>query len=412
MKKLLLITDNFPFGVNEYTFILPELPELCKRFEVIIASVNCNDPQTIELPTNIKVLRVNANKSKYKLTGRICAFSDLAFYRECARVIDSKNRVTKKLLWCHSYYSVGEGFARELKSKLDEMNWKPDIIYTYWHMTPLYGVLRRKKWFGNPKVVTRAHGRDIYNFRNHLDYQAFKKESDMLADSTILACDCALKYYNEHFSVTDQKKNFVSYIGSDADVNSFAAHKKTSRLRLISCSNVNSVKRLHLIIDALSLIDDVDISWTHIGDGPLMDTITKYAEDKLCKDNIKYEFLGRMQNDKLKQLYKCGDHDCFITTTGTEGGVPISIVEAYAHGIPAIATAVGGVPEIVSNENGVLLSQNPSAEEIAEAIKKIAVLDEEKYSSICKNAYDCWKKDFVASENAARFAEKLLKMCE
>lgn len=412
MKKLLLITDNFPFGINEYTFILPELPELCKRFEVVVASVNCNDAQTVDLPENIKVLRINANKPKYKLTGRIRALIDPAFYRECRRVIASKDKVIKKLLWCHSYYSVGEGFARELKYKLDKMNWKPDIIYTYWHMTPLYGVLRRKKWFGNPRVVTRAHGRDIYNFRNHLGYQAFKKESDILVDSTIMACDCALRYYNEHFSVTDQKKNILSYIGSDADGDSFIAHTKTNKFRLISCSGINSGKRVHLIIDALSLIDDVEISWTHIGDGPLMGTIKKYAEEKLEKENIEYEFMGRVQNDKLKQLYKLGIHDFFITATETEGGVPISIVEAYAHGIPAIATAVGGIPEIVSNENGVLLSQNPSAEEIADAIKAMSELKDAEYTIMCQNAYDCWKKDFVASENAARFAEKLLKICE
>ena len=412
MKKLLFITDNFPFGVNEYTFILPELPELCKRFEVIIASVNCNDAQTVELPENIKVLRINAHKSQYKLTGRIRALVDPAFYRECARVISSGNKIIKKLLWCHSYYSVGEGFARELKSKLDELKWKPDIIYAYWHMTPLYGVLRRKKWFGNPKVVARAHGRDIYKFRNPLGYQAFKKESDILIDSTIMACDCALKYYNENFSVTDKKKNLLSYIGSDAEADLFVIHEKTDKLRLISCSGINSVKRVHLIIDALSLIEGINVSWTHIGDGPLMEKITEYAEEKLCKDNIEYKFQGRLQNDKVKQLYKCGQHDCFITTTETEGGVPISIVEAYAHGIPAIATDVGGVPDIVSNENGFLLSADPSADEIANAIKQMHKLDQKQYEILCRNAYDCWKKEFVASENAARFAEKLLKICE
>lgn len=408
MKKLLLITDNFPFGINEYTFIMPELPALCERFEVVVASVNCTSAQTVYLPDSVKIIRIDSHKPIRKLTGRIKALFDAAFYRECARVISSKKKIIKKLLWCHSYYSYSESFAKELKSQLKEMNWQPDIVYTYWHLTPLYGVLRRKKWFGSPKVVTRAHGRDIYNFRNPLGYQAFKKEADKLVDRVYLVGNAGRDYYLENYSVSNPPKCEVAHLGTEGGV--FTEREINSTFQLFSCSNVIKLKRIDLIINALSLCS-ANIEWTHAGDGEQMDYIKTLAAQKLDnKPNIKYTLLGRIQNDEVKKLLANGKFNFFITTSETEG-LPVSIIEAFSCGLPAIATAVGGIPEIVSNETGFLLSENPTAEDVAAVIEKMAGIDKTQYEKICKNAHNCWKEGFVASENAVKFAEKLLNLC-
>ena len=58
---------------------------------------------------------------------------------------------------------------------------------------------------------------------------------------------------------------------------------------IVSCSTVTKVKRLDLLINALSQIKAIPIKWTHYGDGILMDEIKKMAKDKL-RDNIQYEF--------------------------------------------------------------------------------------------------------------------------
>lgn len=408
MKKLLLITDNFPFGINEYMFIMPELPALCEKFEVVIASVNCTAAQTVELPENVKIIRVDTHKPIRKLTGRIKALFDSAFYRECARVIASKNKIVKKLLWCHSYYSYSESFAKELKSKLSAMKWQPDIVYTYWHMTPLYGVLRRKKWFGNPKVVTRAHGRDIYNFRNPLGYQAFKKEADKLVDRVYLVGEAGRNYYLENFSVSNPPKCEVAYLGTEGG--RFTEREINPTFQLFSCSNVVKLKRIDLLINALSMCS-INIEWTHAGDGEQMEYIRSLAAERLNgRQNIKYTLLGRIQNEEVKKLLADNKFNFFITTSETEG-LPVSVIEAFSCGLPAIATAVGGIPEVVSNETGLLLSENPTANDVAAAIEKMACIDKEQYKQMCRNAYGCWSEKFVAGSNAMKLAEKLLDIC-
>lgn len=63
--------------------------------------------------------------------------------------------------------------------------------------------------------------------------------------------------------------------------------------------------------------------------------------------------------------------DIFVTTSVSDG-TPVSLLEAMASGLPCIATAVGGIPEwITDGENGVLIPpQNPEA--LAESITRLA----------------------------------------
>jgi len=409
MKKLLLISDNYPFGKNESTFIMPELPALMEKFEVVIASCNCTDEQTAPVPDGIRVLRINMHQRRETITGRLKAVSDPAFYRECRRVIKSGSQVANRLKWSLSYYASGENFACELRRQLKKIDWQPDIIYCYWHMTPLWGVLMRKKWFGNPVVVARAHGRDIYNFRNPYGWQAFKPESDRRLDAMYLACRAAYDYYIEHFSVNPDKSR-VSYLGSDGTGK--ASWKPDDSFRLFSCSNVIPLKRVGLIAEALALIDDIKISWTHAGAGDQLEAVSRFAEENLAaKPNISFKLCGQLPNSEVKNMLSEGSWDFFITATETEGGVPVSIVEAFAFGVPAIATAVGGIPEIVDSSTGFLMSENPDAEEVADTIRKACAMSEAEYLQMRDNAYARWCESFVAKDNAERFAGELYEMC-
>jgi len=80
------------------------------------------------------------------------------------------------------------------------------------------------------------------------------------------------------------------------------------------------------------------------------------------------------------------------------------VMEAMSFGIPVIATAVGGTPEIVKDGcNGFLLQQDPIAEEIAEAIKKYHFLPESEKNLMRENAYKTWDEEYNAEKNSAKF---------
>ena len=74
MKTIILITNSFPFGIVEKSFIAPELKILSRKFKIVIISRNVKDEVICELPENVTVYRYDS-KNGYSLfitKGFIC----------------------------------------------------------------------------------------------------------------------------------------------------------------------------------------------------------------------------------------------------------------------------------------------------------------------------------------------------
>ncbi|MBQ6895809.1 MAG: glycosyltransferase, partial [Oscillospiraceae bacterium] len=118
-------------------------------------------------------------------------------------------------------------------------------------------------------------------------------------------------------------------------------------------------------------------------------------------------FMGYVPNDEYISWVKENPVDLFITTSSTEGGVPVSLSEMASFGIPCIATDVGGIPEIVTQQNGTLLSSNPTAAEVAQAITDFYHLSSEERKQKGDNSYKLWQNSFNSETNAQRVVEML-----
>ncbi len=62
----------------------------------------------------------------------------------------------------------------------------------------------------------------------------------------------------------------------------------------------------------------------------------------------KFIFIGTVQSEDVMNYYTGNTIDLFVNTSSSEG-VPFSIMEAFAAGIPVMATNVGGTGEIVDD---------------------------------------------------------------
>jgi glycosyltransferase involved in cell wall biosynthesis len=122
-------------------------------------------------------------------------------------------------------------------------------------------------------------------------------------------------------------------------------------------------------IDLLNAFEEVlktfpDASLLIVGDGYLRKNLEKKVTEMHLANNI--TFTGFQENvfTYLKKM------DVFVLPSRTEG-TPLSILEAMSVGIPVIATNVGGIPEIViDNETGLLVSPE-SPLDLANSIKKL-----------------------------------------
>jgi glycosyltransferase involved in cell wall biosynthesis len=231
---------------------------------------------------------------------------------------------------------------------------------------------------------------------------------DKLADKVVFISEYGMKYYLEHFAVSDRNKYLLSYIGTPKQ--KLAPDQKQKCFRIVSCSYVVPLKRLDIIIRALASIDDMAVEWVHIGDGSAMSGVQSMAEEMLApKNNISYRLMGYMDHRAVLQMYGKEYFDVFILISDTEG-LPFSIMEAFSFGIPVIANDVGGVKEMIDSGNGKLLPAGPDPVLLAEAIREMASLPEEQREEQRKNAIDTWKEKFSSEINAEKFARQLLRL--
>lgn len=101
-----------------------------------------------------------------------------------------------------------------------------------------------------------------------------------------------------------------------------------------------------------------------IGTGKKFDEIKKYVIDNGLRNEI--VFLG-LQTDVYKFIY---DADIFILPSLYEG-IPMTLIEAMGSAIPIIATNVGGIPDMLTNnENAILTSVD--SEEIANELIRLS----------------------------------------
>jgi glycosyltransferase involved in cell wall biosynthesis len=157
----------------------------------------------------------------------------------------------------------------------------------------------------------------------------------------------------------------------------------------------------------------MEIDWTHFGDGPERSSIELLCADKLdSKENITYHLPGRIPNWKVLKYYSTHMVDLFISLSRYDG-IPVSIMEAMSFGIPAIATDVGGVSEIVINDKtGFLLDQEVDPNDVAEVLFNIASLNENKYNSMREEAQNIWGTFYSADINYPDFCDRILALGE
>jgi colanic acid/amylovoran biosynthesis glycosyltransferase len=95
------------------------------------------------------------------------------------------------------------------------------------------------------------------------------------------------------------------------------------------------------------------------GDGPLLSELQTLVRQLNLQKSV--SFLGFLAESELRQLYEQSHifmHPSELPPDSNEEGVPNSMLEAMATGLPVVATRHGGIPEAVTDGlNGLLASE-------------------------------------------------------
>jgi glycosyltransferase involved in cell wall biosynthesis len=107
---------------------------------------------------------------------------------------------------------------------------------------------------------------------------------------------------------------------------------------------------------------------TIAGSGPERERLQALAAELGLQGAV--AFAGRVENARMGALY--AQADCMLNPS-TVDNAPISILEAFASGLPVVSTDVGGIPDMVQHElNGLLVPAFDAERMAAAAIRMLA----------------------------------------
>lgn len=145
-------------------------------------------------------------------------------------------------------------------------------------------------------------------------------------------------------------------------------------VRILFVGRLVKQKRPELFIQLASRLSnelaDTNLEFIVAGDGPLRADLERQATDLGLFENSRIKFVGELAS--MSELYLSSD---VLVLTSDHEGTPNVLLEAMAHGLPLVATRVGGVPEIVAEDCGIVIEpRNVTA--LIDATRRL-VLDKE-----------------------------------
>jgi len=397
-KTLILFTTAYPYQGGEQ-FLETEIEYLANHFDKIIIIPAKNNNTLRKVPDNVYIdnFVAGANKSYFN---RIKSTISRDFFNNITVDLSSNRYLAIHMFYIKKYKQWIRHFLKT--EELDKC-----LFYTYWFSASTTALSLVKNDVPTLKFVTRVHGGDLYeNLHGFKEFPTRKK---------------VIKNINKIFTISDNgkshlelkypiPKNKITTSRLGIKPHGFLSTASVDgKLRIVSCSSLIPVKRVHLIVEALEYLNgnDVEIIWTHIGDGKLRQAIEDQAKRTLGK-NIAYNFLGVLPNNEVYAFYRDNPVDLFLNVSSSEG-VPVSIMEAQSFSIPVIATDVGGNSEIVNDNNGSLLSASPSAKEIAKVLL-YCYHNKENWNIKRKKSFDNWKHKYNANNNYLQFTKEIIRL--
>ncbi len=253
----------------------------------------------------------------------------------------------------HYYFQLGKSVDSLLRAipKLIKfstlINFASDAVFVeflgnYAYFTALLNIF-------NKPIIVRCHRYELYEY-----WDRHKERIVKAADKSamIICVSKAMKLRLLELMPWLRGKVYVVYNSVDPNKFSlskrlFRNYKKNDEFVIGSLGNLVPVKGFEeLIVVVSSLIKKgMKIKLKIGGDGPLLGKLRKLISRLNLQNSVYLE--GYIPYSKVPEWYHT--IDLFVLNSRIEG-LPTVILEAMASGLPVIATKVGGIPEVLSNE--------------------------------------------------------------
>lgn len=228
------------------------------------------------------------------------------------------------------------------------------------------------------------------------------------SDKIIFVSEAGRKSYINEFRM-DKDKTVVVYNGIGLEKIKYGKEKKDVCIdpyNLTYIGRLKKVKGIDLLIGAVKqLRSRYKVKLSIVGDGEQRKELENLV-NKLKISDIT-TFYGQQKD--VKPYLK--DASIFIYPSVWQEVFGISLVEAMAYGIPCVANAVGGIPEIIEDEKSGFLCYKPDVDSLAKTIEKAILMEQNgEYKKISMAARKRAKELSITetTKNLKREYEKIL----
>src|SRR5688500_4343649 len=242
------------------------------------------------------------------------------------------------------------------------------IDHAHAHFATAAARLANLAWrMGGPAYSVTAHAKDIY----HRDVRV-EHLRDKLGSATFVAT--VSEANRAHLASVLGAGAPLHVIPNSVDLRRLggARGSRSEARRLLTVARLVEKKGLPDLVDACRLLGerDVLVQLVVVGDGPMRSSL----EQRAASAGLDAVFCGALPQEEVLDRYRRAAVFCLPCVVGADGdrdGLPTSVLEAMALGVPAVTTAVGGLSELVVHERTGLVVPERDPAALAEALARV-----------------------------------------
>lgn len=274
-------------------------------------------------------------------------------------------------------------------------DFKPDLLHAHFATEPTAAAREWARELGTPFTFT-AHGYDIFR-KPPKDFAERAGE----AAAVITVSRANADHIERTFAVPREKLRLIP-CGVDTDLFKPISPRADNEAPIVLCvARHVAVKNLSLLLRALGLLAEwkADFRAILIGDGPCHEELKGLARDLALNQRV--EFAGAATQDEVLRRLQRAD---IAVLSSLNEGMPVSLMEAAACGVPVVATAVGGIPELVRDGVTGLLAPAES-EAYAKSLRRLI-----EDRNLARTMGAAARAEALTRFSVARQADELLKV--
>ena len=217
---------------------------------------------------------------------------------------------------------------------------QPDLLHAHFATEPTAAARELAAELRVPFTFT-AHGYDIYR-KPPADFA----DRAGAASAVITVSEANARYIVKTFGVPTAQ---IHVIPCGVDGERFSPQgERLEPPHVVCVARLRPVKNLGLLLEACAALQSrgVEFRCVLVGDGPCRDDL-EAARARLGLSKV-VELVGAAEQAEVLAWWR---RATIAALTSTSEGMPVCLMEAAACGVPAVAVAVGGIPELV--EDGV-----------------------------------------------------------